>query len=320
MHAAVISWSAIIALAACDGDRTPRPAWGIGARTFDAVELGIGTPASPIGLVAGVVDDPRLEIPTYDGSGQAVHPDVMIDGARLLMAMTPYPFSDDRLENPSLVTSRDGQTFEDLPGNPLVGPPPIDHNDDPDLRRDPRTGEYELLYLETLRPERQNLVALRSTDLVTWTRRDAIAYQLDRDPFIVSPAAIEHAGATWLFFVDLSTGPAARIASLTSPDGRSWDQASATPIAIELGAVSPWHVDVFPVAQGFAMLISGFDEEFGRQSVYLATSPDLASWTFRSEPLLSHRDPTLDVETLYRSTGIVSGNRLVVWYSMTYVD
>ena len=67
------------------------------------------------------------------------------------------------------------------------------------------------------------------------------------------------------------------------------------------------------------MLISGLDEEFGKQYVYLATSPDLASWTLRPKPLLSHRDPTLHVETLYRSTGIVSGNRLVVWYSMTYV-
>lgn len=319
MHAAAISWLAILALAACSGDPQRRLPWGIGVRTFDAVELGLGTPAAPADLIAGVVDDPRLEIPTYDGSGQAVHPDVMVDGARLLMAMTPYPFADNRLENPSVVTSTDGRTFEALPGNPLVGPPPIDHNDDPDLRRDPRTGEYELLYLETLRPERQSVVALRSPDLVTWTRRDAIVYQLDRDPFIVSPAALDHAGVTWLFFVDISTAPA-RIANLTSPDGLGWDKASATPIAIELGAVSPWHIDVFPTAQGFAMLISGFDEEFGKQSVYLATSPDLASWTFRPEPLLSHRDPTLDVETLYRSTGIVSGNRLSVWYSMTYAD
>ena len=243
MYAAVISWLVIIALAACSGDPQLRPPWGIGVRTFDAVELGIGAPASPIDLIAGVVDDSRLAIPTYDGSGQAVHPDVVVDGARLL-------------ENPSLVASSDGQIFEELPGNPLVGPPPIDHNDDPDLRRDPRTGEYELLYLETLRPDRQNVVALRSPDQVTWTRRDAIVYQLERDPFIVSPAALEHAGVTWLFFVDLSTEPA-QIANLLSPDGLSWDKTSATPFAIELGAVSPWHIDVFPAAHGFAMLISG---------------------------------------------------------------
>lgn len=309
----------VIALTACGDNLHPGPSWGIGVRTFDAVELGIGTPASPIDLIAGVVDHSRLEIPTYDGSGQAVHPDVMVDGARLLMAMTPYPYSNDRLENPSLLTSSDGQTFQELPGNPLVAPPSIDHNDDPDLRRDPRTGEYELLYLETLRPQKQTVVALRSPDLVTWTRRDAIVYRLDHEPFIVSPTAIEHAGATWLFFVDLSTEPV-KIESLTSPDGLSWDKSSAKPIEIELGAVSPWHIDVFPIAHGFAMLFSGFDEDFGKQNVYLATSPDLVSWTFRPEPLLSHRDPTLHVETLYRSTGIVSGNRLVVWYSMTYID
>lgn len=70
-------------------------------------------------------------------------------------------------------------TFMPMPDAPnlLVPPPPYDHNDDPDLRRDPVSGKYELLYLETLRPDRQTLVALRSQDLVHWSRRDAIVYE-----------------------------------------------------------------------------------------------------------------------------------------------
>lgn len=315
---------AIALLAAGCGDNRPGPlAWGIGVKTFDARALGLGTadPADP--WFAAIRTTPRLTVPTYDGSGQAVHPDMLIEttaaGTRALLAITPYPFTDDHYENPSLLTSTDGMTFAPMPGapSPLVPPPAYDHNDDPDLRRDPVSGAYELLYLETLRPDRQTVVALRSQDLVHWTRRDAILYDFAKGaPFIVSPAAIvDDAGATRMFFVDL--GPSA-ITTLSSADGATWDPTSATPIAIELDGVTPWHVDVIRGGVGYGMLISGYDAAFAHQNLYLATSPDLVSWSFHPTPLLDHTDPALDVSTLYRSTGAVSGDTLVVWYSMRY--
>jgi hypothetical protein len=306
-----------VTVAGC-GDEPRLPlAWGIGVASFDSAELGLGVGApDPLSDVAAIR---RLTIPTYDGSGQAVHPDLLREPDRLLMAITPYPYSDDLFENPSLIVTTDGTRFSEPSDglNPLVDAPPIDHNDDPDLRRDPVTGEYELLYLETLRPERQTLVALRSPDLATWSRQDAIVYDLAAgDSFIVSPAAIVEAGVTHLYYVDLI--PSARIVELTSSDGRTWDKALAKPVALELGAVTPWHLDVIRGEQGFAMLISGYDEAFVHQDLYLATSPDLASWTLAPAPLLAHTDAALDVESLYRSTGVVSGDTLVVWYSMQY--
>ena len=48
------------------------------------------------------------------------------------------------------------------------------------------------------------MIALRSRDLVTWTRTTAISYDiLNGEPFIVSPAVIEHAGITTMFSVHL---------------------------------------------------------------------------------------------------------------------
>ncbi len=315
---------AIALLAAGCGDNRPGPlAWGMGVKTFDARALGLGTaePADP--WFAAIRTTPRLTVPTYDGSGQLVHPDVLIEptaaGTRALLAVTPYPFTDDHYENPSLLTSTDGMTFTPMPGapNPLVPPPAYDHNDDPDLRRDPVSGDYELLYLETLRPDRQTVVALRSQDLVHWTRRDAIVYDFAKGaPFIVSPAAIvDDAGHTRMFFVDLG---ASLITALESDDGATWDQAAATRVAIDLGGVTPWHLDVIRGGAGYGMLLSGYDVAFSHQNLYLATSPDLVAWTFDPTPLLDHTDPALDVATLYRSTGAVSGDTLVVWYSMQY--
>ena len=52
-----------------------------------------------------------LTIPTYDGSGQAVHPDVYYNasgwkGYKYWMTMTPYPNSNSGFENPSIVFLR----------------------------------------------------------------------------------------------------------------------------------------------------------------------------------------------------------------------
>jgi hypothetical protein len=318
------NWAlAAVALVAVVGCHKPRPLklrWAIGVATFDATALGLAQTRTPDPFVDAIRPGP-LVIPTYDGSNQATHPDVLVERdaagrVQVTMAMTPYPFSDNRIENPSLVVSSDGMTFTPMPGalSPLVPPPPYDHNDDPDLRRDPRTGEYELLYLESMRPNRQTMVALRSRDKVTWTRHDAIVYDLKKPaPFMVSPAAIDDAGTTHLFYVNTVTGT---LWHLTSSDGTTWDPTAATPVALDLGKVRPWHVDVVRGETGFALLISGYDTQFVYQNLYLATSPDLATWTLRPQPLLAYSDPALGATSLYRSSGVVDHGTLIVWYAM----
>ncbi len=308
------------AIAACHGPKPDRLRWAIGVATFDATALGLAHARSPDPFVDAIRPG-RLIIPTYDGSNQATHPDVLLErdaaGApHLTMVMTPYPFSDRRFENPSLLVSSDGMSFTAAPGaaNPLVPAPPRDHNNDPDLRRDPRSGDYEILYLESLRPERQTLVALRSSDKGAWTRRDAVVYDLAHGaPFIVSPAAIDDGGRTYLFYADTTRGA---LYAMVSPDGATWDPRSAAPVQIDLGRIVPWHVDVLRGDGAYALLISGYVDRFEHQDLYLATSPDLVHWTLRPQPLLDHRDPALGVESLYRSTGVVEHGTLVVWYAM----
>lgn len=318
----------VIAVAGAGCKRAhPRQRWGIGVATFDATALGLARARTPDPFV-DAIHPGRLVIPTYDGSGQATHPDVLLErdtsGApHLTMAMTPYPYSDEHFENPCLLISGDGMTFTAAPGAPapLVAPPPYDHNDDPDLRRDPRTGDYELLYLETLRPDRQTLVALRSRDKITWTRRDAVVYDLKAGAqFMVSPAAIDptgEAGVTHLFYVDAVTRV---LYTMTSPDGVTWDPRGATKLALDVGAIKAWHVDVIRGDGAYGLLFSGYEEAdgFKHQNLYLATSPDLVTWTLRPAPLLSWKDPALGLDTLYRSTGIVEHGTLVVWYAMQY--
>jgi len=230
----------VLVVGACT-DEPERLAWGIGVASFDAAALGLaGGPPDGLAALAPVR---HLVVPTYDGSGQAVHPDVVRERDRIVMAFTPYPYSDDDFENPSVVVSADGVELVEPRANPLAEKPAIDHNNDPDLHVDPATGEYELLYLETLRPDAQNLVSLRSRDLIGWTREVAIAWDLSAGaPFVVSPAAIVHGGVTSLFVVG---GDSRTIQRLDSPDGRRWPDPVGTPIALVTGDMVPWHVDVF---------------------------------------------------------------------------
>lgn len=307
------------ALAGCGDNAREELPWGIGLATFDAAGLGLADATPAPAWFGALADRALLATPTYDGSNQATHPDIVVEPDRALLAITPYPFSRDHFENPSLLVAADGLDFEPYPGAPapLVEPPPIDHNDDPDLRRDPATGEYELLYLDTERPDRQTLVALRSRDLATWTRRDALAWDLAAgDEFVVSPAAIvDDAGATHLFWVNTVTNA---IETTVSADGATWDKRAVAPIALANPAgITPWHVDVLRAGAGFALLVSGYGADgFDHQDVFLATSPDLAAWMLAPAPLLDHR--ALGLSTLYRSTGFVAGGRLAVWYAMQY--
>ncbi len=93
-----------------------------------------------------------LSIPTYEGSGQTVHPSI-IDfqneyakaqwgGYRFWMAITPYPQSNDAFENPSIFASHDGKNWVVPSGieNPLVSAPGgWEHgfHNDPDLIYNP---------------------------------------------------------------------------------------------------------------------------------------------------------------------------------------
>src|SRR5436190_6416072 len=98
-----------------------------------------------------------LAIPTYERSGEGIHPDVVHfpspwHGWEYWMAFTPYPNGNEAAENPSILASHDGLNWLVPDGltNPLV--PPIlvgkAFNSDPDLLYSPLSNRLVLLYRE----------------------------------------------------------------------------------------------------------------------------------------------------------------------------
>jgi hypothetical protein len=266
-----------------------------------------------------------LRIATYEGSGQLVHPDVVrwpAGGSDLWMAATPYPNTHEKWENPSIYQSRDGLTWTEPVEreNPVVSRPPCDHNCDPDLV--PAGKELDLFYLESERAKLctdgrnlQNLRVCTSTDGRKWSKpTTVIHWDLDHDPFYLSPCIVP-AGGGWRLFLVWPKGRT--IEWLSSTDLRKFGEPRGV-MQTGLEGVRPWHLDIFPVDGGWVALLCarGPDARDNLDvDLWIGASPDLERWSFRAAPFLAGGDPTLGIEIVYRSTGLLRGNRLAIWYS-----
>lgn len=260
-----------------------------------------------------------LYIPTYEGTAQAVHPDIVPPGASnplYVLAFTPYPFSYDQYENPSILISQNGIRFqEEQKGlNPLSPPPPIDHNDDPDLFYE--NGSWYLIYLETVRPSYQQLVLLQSPDRLRWGRSNLATYHLEGgDPLIVSPSLIRHGNTISLFYVNRSVSPY-RIEYLESNDIRQWNIHHIQIPQLEGIGFTPWHLDIFKGARIFYMLLTSVTSLPGRGRVYdlhIACSTDLKKWTCSRRPVFPSK--SFYWRSVYRGTGFCRNGDLFIYYS-----
>jgi hypothetical protein len=250
-----------------------------------------------------------LKIPTYENSGQAVHPDILHQSDMsppFLMAFTPYPFSIDRFENPSILASNDGLCFfEEYPGiNPLVGPPPYDHNNDPNIFY--YDGKLRILYLETLRPERQNIVLLTHQGGARWTSQNVHTdYINGTDPMILSPVYVRINREDFLFYVNLTLHT---IQFVPLRQDFNPDFSERKDISINMEGLDPWHIDIIPHEGVFFMLICCVKKDKNKKNydLYIARSNDGYTWDFSAN---------MFIKNSYRATGFFIDDDLYIYYS-----
>ena len=153
-----------------------------------------------------------LVTPTYDGSGVAVHPDVVYfekawHGYKYWLVFTPYPgghaYHGNPYENPCILAGNNGSDWEVPPGlaNPLVAAPPgacptreipppptsapgrFSHNCDPDMVYNDDTDELWVYYLEGIESLGDEATAtlklLTSKNGMEWSEPQALM----RSPF-----------------------------------------------------------------------------------------------------------------------------------------
>jgi hypothetical protein len=229
-----------------------------------------------------------ITTPTYDGSGVAVHPSVAFtadgwNGYRYWMAMTPYPSGNNVLENPSILASQDGTTWDVPPGltNPISDTAAVSgqsYNSDPNLTFGP-DGNLHLFYrFYDGGTARDQLRHMTSADGVTWSASEVICDNDQTVRRLVAPTiTYEWSTSTWVMYaVDIVPSPRKLVRLTASSASGPWT-AIPTVCTITGNAGEPWHVDAHKVGGEWQMLVMDGGGSGG--DLWAAVSQDGLNWT-----------------------------------------
>jgi len=252
-----------------------------------------------------------LDISTYDGSNQVVHPCVIYTGSgwngyAYLMAMTPYPHEDSRFENPSMRYSRDGFTWEMIPGqpDPVIGRPPVGFLSDPNIALVNGTLYLFFRYADVGNVSDPVIYYnyTSTTNGVDWTPQVKLNMAKTRSSSFV------HNGTGWESWGhNITTG---NLSHFTSDDRVNWTLTGTTLINTTL--FSQWHSEVKLYDGQYQLLMS--DSPYENLRFY--TSSDGLTWIFENNnsTVLSGRKGMWD-SSMYKSSFVKVNNTYKIWYS-----
>lgn len=222
-----------------------------------------------------------ISVPTYEGSGVAVHPSVYFNqnawnGFEYWMAFTPYPSANSQLENPSIVVSHDGNTWMVPNGltNPIE-PTPVgvgNYNSDGNIT----VGTDGLMYLfwrtVGVPLAGETWYYKTSTDGVTWSERFVLRQDAQSVRRLVSPSFSQLADGSWVAYaVDIIPRPY-RVVRIRADNLSGLATAAPEAVTIAGNTVQPWHIDVHRVSGEWQMLVQ--DGGPGGGDLWAAVSAD----------------------------------------------
>jgi len=237
-----------------------------------------------------------MQLQTFDGSGQTVHPDVVRvprgwAPARRFLAITPYPGSNRTLENPSVYASGEMTAWEPLVGlkNPIAQASGENYLSDPDAVFDPDTREL-LIYYRQVTKSKNVIFLVRSGDGVHWGNPVQVLSVPNHEA--ISPTIVRMGPRDWrMWAVNSGTvgcaAPSTTVDLRTSTDGAHWSSPQRTDFSD--APMLPWHLDVtwIPERGEFWALFNGKpDDSCSTPALYLATSVDGLTWHTFPTPVL----------------------------------
>ncbi|MDQ0154901.1 hypothetical protein [Robertmurraya andreesenii] len=273
-----------------------------------------------------------LVIPTYDGSGQTVHPSVKYfdslatapSGYKYWMAHTPYPNSDDDYENPCIAVSNDGIQWSVPNGltNPIDQPTAQEISDGyhmSDTHLVVVNGVLECWYRFNKNGVVDKIFRKTSIDGISWSAREVVLDATDK--VFLSPAILFENGKYRLWYMN-----GYNIYYIESQTGQlgTWTNPVLVPISYRTGepSVRPWHLDVFKDTDGKYYLILNAITNFGlpnrTQVLMFGKSNDGMSfndtYTFLY-PTPKDSVTNWDNNELYRASMVRVGSMYRLYYS-----
>ena len=251
-----------------------------------------------------------VKLNTYDGSNQAVHPDVVLTdglglgGYRYWMAVTPYPFSVDHFENPSIFKSRDGVLWEAGASNPIVLPTRREnaHLSDPALIWEKEAKQLRLFYRETqYRKQGMTNLILTTTskDGAHW-KPSTVIFKSKRDDLCLSPSAVVNSGKIEVFYVSTLQNRYRLKKKSFRRDckggiGENFESSDEkeTICQIDGGPAGRflWHIDILKTPARYLGLFVFAREPGDMTKLYLGTSTDCGlTWRIEREITVTDRN------------------------------
>lgn len=304
----------------------------------------IDKPINP-NAIWGVNAANPLTTPTYDGSGQGTHCDVVEfasawNGYKYWMAFTPFAGSDDDLENPSVIASNDGITWAVPTGltNPIEPVPTNtgDYNSDTDMIYNPKDGKLYLFWRFRKQVDEgsgryDRIYYKSSSDGVTWSAKQewmtfttewclspAFVYDEDLDKFFMWYVSSDPIPATTIdpYTDGVTTITALGVKMMSSSSLTSgWSAAQLTNLTGNFlyGNTHVWHLDAIYAGGHYHLLLNSKNKD-----LYVAVSKDGLEWDYPSSPSLEKSTGSVWDNGIYRSSmTFVDGSeyRYKLWYS-----
>lgn len=262
--------------------------------------------------------------PTPDGSGQAMHPGVVDFGAsgfggwRYWMAMTPLPNGYEPAENPCILVSNDGYTWQPPEGvtNPIYPWPGYSYNSDTDLVWDPVASQLVVVWKGPKSGTVFPLLYGRSSDGLAWTAKAAVTYESGVAPTEqhVSPTLLRMGDGSWRMWTNgypsytltMWTGPA--------PEGPWGNPAVCSGLPPGPTYSALWHMIVRHAPNGGYHMLYNTSL---REAVVAASSTDGITWTDGNPLITPSPAGGWDDYAFYRSAFTLheNGTHYRVWYS-----
>ena len=223
-----------------------------------------------------------IEVPTCDGFDQATHPDVAWFENKMFMVVTPYAYSDERLENPCLFTC----TAEGVIRIKKIGDAPLikwdkreyrHHYSDPALFVDDDC--LSVVYRDSLHLSAEKRIdkiyRIKSQDASTWTAPEEIT--LPSEHFI-APSFCREGHSTYVYYTEdigektefyLGLFKENKIEELERPN-----------VINAPRNMTIWHVDVkkYGINEYVGLFTYMEKAGYGKTELYYAESKDMINW------------------------------------------
>lgn len=264
-----------------------------------------------------------LDIKTPDNFNQCVHPDIIkLRDKDYLLALTPYPFGDDKYEKPTIYRSRDKKSWQYIAG-PIASEQEGEKNhlSDPTLVK-LDTGDIQCYYRECVYNQPiplTNIYRLTSKDGYYWANKKCIVSEPMSKFDIISPSVKSDERGVHAYFCLKQN----KEMKLMYTKNQLFEKESFS--EVDLSNCIPegkmlWHMAHICNGKNDILLLTLSDDFGGSNSELYIGVVDNSSLRVEGIDKVHIKEIVPDILIEYRATGIIENKKMTIIVSVMFKD